>query len=364
MPAVATKGHPGRAKGSGFQRRDGTWLVRWLGADGKRHSASGKTAAEARRRAEEKRGEWQPTEKGTFAGFVARWLGEKRATIKPATHRTYEQLLRIHALPVLGARQLSAIGEDDLERLYASMRSSGVGATTTAHVATVLGTALEAARRRKLILENPAHNVRKPRMVHQDKRALSGAEVRRLLEAARGDPLEAFVTIAVTTGARMGEVLALHWRDIDFEQRMVRIRGTVSRAWDGKLVVAAPKTERSRRDVPLTTQAVETLLRLQERSGGAAEELLFPGAKGAPRWQNAVRKGYQQLLVKAGLPPATVHSLRDTAATLMLGQGVPVQTVSAILGHTQVSTTLNIYSHSSHDLERAAAAKLQEVLGR
>ena len=186
------RSNPGRRrKGTGYQRPDGVWVVRWTGTDGRRHASTGRTAAEARRRAEQQRGEWQPAEGGTFRAFAERWLEEKRGSLKPQTWRRYEQLVRLHLMPALGGKQLAKITEADLDSLYAGFRAIGMNPTTQAHSATVLGTLLEAARRRKLIRDNPVRNLRKPRMAHSEIHILSESEVRRLIEASEGSRLHA-----------------------------------------------------------------------------------------------------------------------------------------------------------------------------
>lgn len=360
MAAVAEKAHPGRKKGAGFKRADGLWVVRWTGTDGRRHAATGHSAAEARRKAEHKRGEWQPAQAGTLKAFADRWLEEKRASLKPRTWLRYEQLIRVHVIPTLGGKQLAKITEGDLDSLYAGFRASGMNSTTQAHAATVLGTMLEAARRRKLIQENPVRNVPKPRMAHSEMHILSEDEARALLEAAKGDGLEALYLLALTTGMRLGELLALKWSDVDLARGVVHVRGAVTVGWTGKLQVMAPKTQRSRRDIPLVPMAVEALTSRRERVGSGPSDLLFPG-RGGYMSGSTVYVAFRRLLEEAGLPRVRFHDLRHTAATLLLARGVSAHVVAGLLGHASVSTTLGVYGHVTRALEAQAATQIQEI---
>ena len=356
------RSNPGRRrKGTGYQRPDGVWVVRWTGTDGRRHACTGRTAAEARRRAEQQRGEWQPAEGGTFGAFADRWLEEKRGSLKPQTWRRYEQLVRLHLMPFLGGKHLVKITEGDLDSLYSGFRARGMNPTTQAHSATVLGTMLEAARRRKLIRDNPVRNLRKPRMAHSEIHVLSASEVRRLIEASEGSRLHALYVLAVTTGMRLGELLALRWADVDLGSHVVHVHGSVTVGWSGKLEAVAPKTKRSRRDVPLAPVAVEALRTHLERSEPGKSDLLFPGRGGGYMSGSTVYVALRHLLDDAGLPRVRFHDLRHTAATLLLERGVSAHVVAGLLGHANVSTTLGVYGHVTRGLEVQAATKIQEI---
>jgi integrase len=183
---------------------------------------------------------------------------------------------------------------------------------------------------------------------------LTAEQVRTLLGAALGDRMEALYVLAVTTGMRQGELLALRWRDISLEARSIGVQGSLQRTPFG-LIIAEPKTTRSRRQVMLTTAACEALMRHRIRQNaerlllGAAWEdhgLVFANTVGRPiEATNLIRQSFKPLLKKAGIPRIRFHDLRHTAATLLLGQGTHPKIVSEMLGHSTIAVTLDLYSH-------------------
>jgi integrase len=348
-----------RQKGSGTKLADGRWQVRAT-IGGRRQAFYGATLAEARRKAEDGRSAWQPTAAASLADFSAQWLRDKRSSTKPQTWARYDGIMRLHVVPALGSLPLSKVNEDDLGRFYGSLK---LGDTSRHHVAVVLGTMLEDARRRRLIQANPARNVRAPRMRHKEKRPLTEAEARGLLETARGDRLEALYVLALTTGMRQGELIALRWANLDLEAGTVQVRGTAVTDYDGSRRIDTPKTGRSLRDIPIPPVAVQALAAHRARLGNPADGLVFPGRDGKLMAAQTVAREFYIMLAAAKLPRMSFHTLRDTAATLMLSRGISPHVVSVILGHASVNTTLAVYAHVTRGLEAQAAATVQAIFG-
>ncbi|MCI0777873.1 MAG: site-specific integrase [Chloroflexi bacterium] len=192
-----------------------------------------------------------------------------------------------------------------------------------------------------------------------------------LLDAASGERLEALYVLALTTGMRQGELLALKWSDLSLDAGSVHVTGSLQPTSDG-LTIVEPKTASARRHISLTAVAVEALRRhrasqAKERlSLGAAwddQDLLFPNAGGRPLdVRSLVRRSFLPLLEAAGLPRIRFHDLRHTAATLLLGQGVHPKVVAEMLGHSRISTTLDLYSHVTPTMQREATVALDELL--
>lgn len=218
---------------------------------------------------------------------------------------------------------------------------------------------------------NVASLVTPPRIARRDMVTLSPEQARTLMEAARGDRLEALYVLALTTGMRQGELLALRWRYVELEGGMLQVRATLQRTGDG-FVFAEPKTVRSRRQVVLTRAAVEALRRhrarqLEERlQVGPAwqdSDLVFTTEIGSPiEGTNLTRTSFCRLLDQAGLPRIPFHDLRHTAATLLLAQGMHPKVVADMLGHAQIAVTLDLYSHTTPAMHRQAAEALEAVL--
>ncbi len=202
-------------------------------------------------------------------------------------------------------------------------------------------------------------------------KTLSPEEARRFLEVSQGERLYALYVLAITTGMRLGELLALRWRDVDLERGVLRVTATLQKTRDGYLF-AEPKTERSRRQVVLSPSAIEALrehrLRLLEerlRLGDAWEDhdLVFPNEIGRPLDRtNVSHRSFERILKRAGLPRLRFHDLCHTAATLLLGQGVHPKVVADMLGHSTTSVTLDLYSHSTPAMHRQAALALDSLL--
>ncbi len=196
--------------------------------------------------------------------------------------------------------------------------------------------------------------------------ALASGQVVQLLETARGDRLEALYVLAVTTGLRQGELLGLQWEDVDLAGAALHVRHTLHEL-NGRLWIGEPKTRRARRQVDLPSIAVVALQDHRERMliEGHSDGLVFCDTQGGPlRKSNLLRRSFLPLLKRAGLPTIRFHDLRHTAATLLLAQGVHPKIVQERLGHSQISLTLDTYSHVLPGMGREAASKLDALLMR
>ena len=200
---------------------------------------------------------------------------------------------------------------------------------------------------------------------------LSPEQARQLLDTAAGDRLGALYVLALSTGMRQGELLALHWENLDLDAASLQVRGTLRRV-DGGLAVLEPKTAASRRQITMPAAAVDALRRhraaqneerLRIGSAWHDNDLVFANEIGRPiEPGNLVRRSFQALLAQAGLPRIRFHDLRHTAATLMLSRGVHSKIAAETLGHSRVGVTLDIYSHVTPTMQREAAAAMDEVL--
>lgn len=225
-----------------------------------------------------------------------------------------------------------------------------------------------------IIQRNVATLVKAPRPRHHEMHVLSPAQVRVLLEAVRGDGLEALYVMALTTDMRRGELLALHWSDVDLDARFLQVRYTLQHLKGGTYSFTPPKTAQSRRKIALTDKAVEALrrhrrLQLEQRLklGDAwhDEDLVFTRADGYPlRANHVLQRMFTPILQRAHLPLIRFHDLRHTAATLLLVQGIHPKVVSEMLGHSTVSMTLDIYSHVLPDMQKDATQALDRLLAQ
>lgn len=372
------KGRRANGEGTIYRRKDGRWAAAVSLDRGRRKHFLGRTREEVARKltvALKTRQDGLPmfNEKLTLARFLSEWLEGARASLRPNSHTRYEQLVRLHTLPALGRLPLAKLTPQHLQRLYAAKLDEGLAPQTVHQLHAVLHRALRQAFRWGLVGRNVADLVDPPRSQGRQMAHLSPEQARALLAAASGDRLEALYVLALTTGMRRGELLALRWANIDFEAGALHVVGTMQRTADG-LTMGSPKTEKSRRQVALSATAVQALRR--HRAGQAAQRLVlgkawedtdfvFANDVGGPIEPcNLIRRSFHNLLDRAGLPRIRFHDLRHSAATLMLGQGIHPKVVSEMLGHSQIYITLNLYSHVTPTLQREAAAAVDSLLSQ
>jgi integrase len=372
------RGRRANSEGSITRRADGRWMGRVRLRDGTRRAVYGRNHAEVAAKLRETvaiadRGLPQPSGTETVESFLAAWLESSRNRLRPSTWGAYERHLRRHVLPTLGRQRLAKLLPLDLDRLYQHLLAGGLSPSSVHHIHAILHKALGQAMRWDLVGRNVADLVDPPRMRRIPMRALSPEEARRFLEAARGDPLEALYVLAITTGMRRGELLALRWRDVDVQGATLSVTGTLQRVGD-RLEIREPKTGSSRRSIELTAQAVEALdghraaqvrQRLTAGERWRDHDLVFCTEVGTPiEAGNLLRRSFWPLVRRAGLGHLRFHDLRHTAATLMLAGGVHPKVASEMLGHSTVAITLNLYSHVTRTMGRQAATTMEEILGR
>jgi len=375
------KGYPmkrGNFEGTIYRRKDGRWAASVSLGRRRRKSYYGKTreAVAAKLTAALKaRQDGLPIigERQRVGEYLGGWLEAVRPSLRPRTFTRYEQYVRLHTLPHLGRLPLAKLGPHHLQDLYADRQKAGLSPTSVRHLHAVLHLALGQAAKWGLVARNVADLVTPPRARRQEMATLSPEQTRIFLAAAQGDRLEALYVLALTTGMRQGELLALRWRDVDLQGRTLQVKATLQRTGAG-FAFAEPKTARSRRQVALTDAAVAALRRHKAgqaeerlRIGAAWEDngLVFANEVGRPiEATNLLRRSFHSLLVRAALPRIRFHDLRHTAATLLLAEGMHPKIVADMLGHAQVAITLDLYSHTTPAMHRQAADALDVLLGR
>jgi integrase len=332
------------------RRPGGLWHYR-VTIDGRQRSYYGKTAAEAKRKGEQAKAAALAglSLGGTVGEWLSTWFGSQRLRVKPATERRYGSIVRT-LIRELGSTPMDRLTPGDVTRMEARL-ADRLSVTSVRHHHVVLGTALTAAVKQGRILTNPVRAVDPPRARHRDKVILSRVDATKLLEAARGDPLEALYLLALTTGMRSGELLALRWRDLDLTAGRLSVNGTIVREVDGTLQrQSTPKTAASRRTIGITARAVQALSAMPP---GKPDGLVFDVTP-----QALLRSHFYPLLIRAGLPRMPFHDLRHTAVTDMLDSGVPVLAVSQLVGHASVALTLSLYGHLTPRMSSQATAAM------
>ena len=224
----------------------------------------------------------------------------------------------------------------------------------------VLSAALTRAMREELVSRNVARLVTLPSAPSRNRRPWSVEEARRFLRAARRDPLHAVFTFLLAYGLRRGEILGLSWDDVDFDQGVIHIRRQVVRA-GGRLYLGPVKTTAGVRELPLLEIVREALAEHEAKQllGNSAsawdrERLIFTTASGRPVEPRNIGRSFERIVRKAGLRPIRLHGLRHTTASLLKKLGVSPRDAMVILGHSNISVTLGIYTRGRGQPPRCA----------
>jgi integrase len=311
----------------------------------------------------------------TVAAFVDDWIEKalpasgRRAT----TQANYATIAKTHlAPPPFGALTLDKLRPSDVEALLTAKRDAGLSDSTVRLIYTVCRAVLDVAVRDGIVRRNVAAAVKRPNIKRTDARYLNADEVWKLLDAAKGDRLEALITLMLGTGLRRGEALALHWQDVDLNAGVVRVRWTLARV-DRTLVFDEPKTERSRRFVSLPSPVVEALRRhrvalAEERLAAQVwkpwadhDDLVFPTQIGTPTDPRNALRAFAGIAERAKLTGLTLHTLRHSTASALIASGAHIKVIQEMLGHSSYGITADINSHVNMEQQREAAERLGEA---
>ncbi|MHB8827133.1 MAG: site-specific integrase [Acidimicrobiales bacterium] len=366
----------GNSEGSIYQRSsDGRWLgAATVGLDpaGRpiRRTVSAKTRAEVVRKLkvlsrEIDDGLVTAERAPTLEVLFERWFVDVMAReVVRSTIDNYRSIVKFHILPTLGRKKVDELTVAEVDRLLAAKIASGLSPSTVHRIRAVLSQCLDQGIRWGVTPRNVARLSRSPKLIRPEGRTLSPEQARGLLASLRGHRNEALYTLMLSTGMRRGEALGLKWGDVDLEGGVVRIRRSLKRE-GGHIVTADTKTLKSRRAVNLPEPVVELLARHRDQQEkqrvdlGAAwveTEFVFTSSIGTPIDPRNLYRDFQKVCESAGLSYWHPHELRHSAASLMLANGVKLQVVSQVLGHSSIRMTADVYGHIL-DPDREQAAK-------
>ena len=375
----AKRKNPNRAGTDARKRKDGRYETRATlntRTGRRRVSFYGATAEEANNKrfqalAEQSQGIlFSDPGRLTVGEYLQSWLIDTaRYQVSEGSFERYERTCRNHLVPFFGRLRLRELTAAHVRAFKARKIEESLNPNTVGVMQGVLSTALNQAVDDGLIPSNPASRVKKAATrEHSPMRSLSQEEASRLLEAAVGTRDEAMLTLALRTGMRQGELAALRWEDVNL---IGKPSITVRRSTDTrtKTRVSTTKTGKERK-IHIGPRTVEVLKvhrarQLEERMAAASwadSDLVFPNTKGKVRRRDSVMRSLRRLLEEADLPKdVRFHDLRHTAGTLALRQGVPLHTVSKMLGHADPAMTLRRYAHVLDDMREDAARAMDEL---
>ena len=310
-------------------------------------------------------------EEQTLSAYLDRWLnGSVKGSVKPSTYESYERMIRNHIKPALGHRKLKNLAPDHVQYFYQKKLDDGLAPGTVRLMHGILHKALEQAVKWGVVPRNVCKATTPPKLNPEEIHPLDAEQAKQILEAARGNRLEALYVLAVTAGLRIGELLGLKWEDIDLDAETLHVRRTKSQAKSGP-TFTTPKNGKGR-SIRLTRRAVEALK--SHKAAQNAERLklgdlwednglVFCTKAGKPLdFRNVATASFKPLLKTAGLLDIRFHDLRHTCATLLLSRGHHPKLVQDLLGHASVAMTLDRYSHVLPGMGDQTAAAMEAAL--
>jgi integrase len=372
-----------RTRGTIKSRSAGSYRIRYtLGRDpvtGRRRFGTA-TVRGTRKEAEQElvrllrtvhTGEHVDPSRVTVGDWLALWVASTKAEVSPKTHERYAEIVRCYLIPALGHLRLQRLTPSDIQRGYASFTRLP-SPRTRRHIHRILKSALARAVEQQALTRNPADALKRlPKVERQPITVLTVEQSTQLLQSIRHTTTYWPVLIALATGMRRGEILALRWKNVDLDPGVVRVVGSLEQTKAG-LRFKATKTEKARA-VTLPRFASDELRRWKREQ---AEALLALGVRqkpdtlvcarqdGEPKQPGSLTHEFTYLVGRAEVPKVRFHDLRHTHATQLLASGVHPKIVQERLGHSTITVTMDLYSHVSETMQSDAAAKLDQAYKR
>ena len=309
-----------------------------------------------------------------FGDWLTYWYeNHSKPKIRPTTQETYESRIRLHIIPEIGGIPLNKLTQNDLQQFYGRLKKSGRKRFTDKYgeglsdrmvrmCHATCRSALEKAVQDGLIRVNPAIGCKLPPKKAREMQVLTREELQRFLIQAKFEGYYEVFLLDLATGLRRGELMALQWDDLSFKTGVLNVNKQV---YDvrGQLQISVPKTKNSVRKIVLPP-AVVAVLREYKKTVDSRWMFPSPVKEDCPITPGVVRRRLQFILEHAGCKHVRFHDLRHTFATLALENGMDVKTLSAMLGHVSAATTLDIYTHITDDMQRAAAENIDRGIGK
>lgn len=300
----------------------------------------------------------------TFEEISKIWCDAKRPIVKQSTMCAYMLTLRTHLLPRFGA--MTRITESEVQQFVIDKLFSGLARKTVRDLVAVLRSVVRYGSKHKIFplqeweIEYPTttHTRCLPTLTLNHQRIL----MRHLIEKPTSQNIG--ILLALSTGMRIGEVCALKWDDVDFSQRTISVRHTVGRVYNcesrsTEKIQTSPKTKNSCREIPISKQLFQPLKTVKKTSSSP----YVVGASPYSKEPRSYRDYFTRLLKRLGIPPIVFHGLRHTFATRCIESQCDYKTVSVILGHSNVATTLNLYVHPNLDQKKRCVERMSKFLG-
>ena len=310
----------------------------------------------------------------TLGQWLDRWLTEYKAgTVRPGTLKSYRCYIEYYIKPQLGDKQISLISQQDIQRMYRRLKTEGrihehpemnhqLSDSMVRHIHSALHAALKDAVQAHVIPRNPTEGTTAPKPNYKPKRILTGEELDAFLAVVEQDEVwRDFFQTELMTGLRRGEICGLQWSDFDGDAGTLKVCRTLHSQRKGEYTVGETKTNQGMRTIILPHSVTEILRR---RKVDAISQWIFPDPVKPedPVDPNAAYRHMKTLLQRAGLPSIRFHDLRHSCASLLLANGVPLKHIQEWLGHSDFTTTANIYAHLDYKSKITSAQAMETGL--
>lgn len=317
-----------------------------------------------------KDGTFSEPSKMLYKEYLNSWLEDKRILIKESTFKTYSWLINKYIIPNLGNIELSKIRPIDIQKLYNEIINSNLlSRENVQKIHSLINDSLKKAERWGLIKRNVASLVDRPKAYKSELKVWDIGEVKSFLKVAESSRYYIAFLLALTTGMRQGEILALRWKDIDFNNNTLSIKQTLNHA--GNKIIAGAKTKSGQRSIALPNETIHFLVKHKEtidnekRVAGILytnHDLVVCTNIGTPCLPRNLLRSFYSLIEKIDITKIRFHDLRHTHATLLLKEGIHPKVVAERLGHSNIRVTLDTYSHVLPSMQLETANKINDLL--
>jgi integrase len=286
----------------------------------------------------------------------------ERKQVKPSTKRSYECDLRVHILPAIGAMRIAEVAPLHIEKLLQSRLKGGSSPKTVRNLVGLLQSVFSLAVDHDLIQRSPVRDRHKPKVTRSEKPVWSPGQLKLIVDSVPKTHRGLF-QCAMLTGARLGELLGLQWKHIDFQSQTLEIRQSL---WEGELVT--PKTEGSVRMIYFGPSLLSALTAQKQNSKhNTTEDFVFCKEDGSPLNPDVLRRDVlyptlDRIGIARNRRAAGFHTFRHSAATIVNQKTGNLKLVQKLLGHSNLSTTADVYTHTSADADRSAALALEQAI--
>ncbi|MCI9626488.1 MAG: site-specific integrase [Clostridia bacterium] len=310
----------------------------------------------------------------TVGEWVSFWLDTyKRNSIKPTTYDMYKGSIDRYIVPKIGHYKLDKLNPIIIQKFINDISEKGLNAkeglsqSSVKKVFITLSQACKQAVSANILYQNPCDGVQVPKKAPRESLAFTKEEQNQFLSNCNSETtFENLFVFAFNTGMRLGEMLALTWSDVDFENKTVNINKSISVVNDydnperkSKTIINTTKTDSGKREIPLTAKAIQCVS-VQKLNNKKNSPFVFYSTAGTPLSKRNIYRAFNSLLKKSNITThLTVHSMRHSFATRLLEKGADIKTVSELLGHKSIQITLDIYSHVSSNLKRETVSLLE-----